>query len=256
MPNECWPHTLAEAVLPERGPFEASLRGRLRKAQAHDKRRVASPYKPAFRYAIPAVVASFIGIVLYGWLAGPSSPGSLFVHQGDVQVSTAEREVARLAKGTTVKCGERGLATVELKHETRLRMGNGSTLTVNDSRNVHLTAGSLYAKVGRVQNGAPFIVDTPSARVVVLGTVFEVRYQDNRTEVLVTEGKVRVEWKTREITLAKNEAVTLAPTGPAPNVRKVIAVEPAWLQTLVVLEMAREFPSRALNLQTPRPLTP
>ncbi len=254
--NESWPRTLAEAVLPERGQFEANLLGRLRKAQVPGRKPVVRRFRPTFRYATAAVATSFIGVVLYGWLAGPSSPGSLFVHQGDVQVGIAEREDARLAKGATVKCGEGGLATVKLKHETWLRMGNSSALTVNDSRNVHLTAGSLYAKVGRVQNGEPFVVETPSARVVVLGTVFEVRCQDNRTEVLVTEGKVRVEWKEREFSLTKNEGVTLSPSEPTPKVRSVKTTEPAWLQTLLALEMRRNFPSWSLNLPTSGPLAP
>jgi transmembrane sensor len=79
---------------------------------------------------------------------------------------------------------------------------DGSQLTLNtntrvhvasadDQRLVELLRGEAYFRVTPDEK-RPFHVDTGNTRITVLGTAFNVYRQDDRTEVTVTEGVVRV----------------------------------------------------------------
>ncbi|MFS6709257.1 FecR domain-containing protein, partial [Staphylococcus aureus] len=59
------------------------------------------------------------------------------------------------------------------------------------TRHVRLDRGEAYFDVTH-EPWRPFVVDTPSGRAEVLGTVFDVRQDADRTRVTVVEGHVAV----------------------------------------------------------------
>lgn len=73
-----------------------------------------------------------------------------------------------------------------------LSVGGASLVTTSlsqDARSLSLASGEALFDV---RPGAPFVVETPTARVRVLGTVFRVSVERERTFVRVYEGRVEV----------------------------------------------------------------
>jgi transmembrane sensor len=125
-------------------------------------------FKPAFSIAIAAVILLVTGIV---WMRS-SLP-----------------KVYETAKGQH--------ATVTLQDSTEVTLNYMSELKVNRSpfekaRYVVLKGEALF-HVRR--NGAPFIITTDVGTIQVLGTQFNVRVRDNKMEVAVLSGSVRVSVK-------------------------------------------------------------
>jgi transmembrane sensor len=78
-------------------------------------------------------------------------------------------------------------SVVELKENSRLSVEFSST-----ERRVHLEAGEAHFDVTKNVN-RPFIVDAEGIAVRAVGTAFDVRIDSDSVDVLVTEGKVRVQ---------------------------------------------------------------
>ncbi len=92
-------------------------------------------------------------------------------------------------------------------------LADGSRVTLNtrtrarasiteQERSVWLDEGEAYFEV-KHDPARPFVVTAGSDRVTVLGTKFSVRHEDNRTQVTVIEGRVRLD---RADAVAKNTA--------------------------------------------------
>lgn len=83
---------------------------------------------------------------------------------------------------------------VPLSDGSRVAVNTGSELTIAFSsreRRVELKHGEAFFEVSR-DPGRPFVVKAGRSEVRVVGTKFGVRYNGDRTEVVVTEGKVKV----------------------------------------------------------------
>lgn len=78
-------------------------------------------------------------------------------------------------------------SVVELRHGGKIE-----TAFTPGERRVHLLRGEAHFKVAK-NPARPFIVDADAVAVRAVGTVFDVRRGSDSVEVLVTEGKVRVE---------------------------------------------------------------
>ncbi len=84
----------------------------------------------------------------------------------------------------------------ELPDGSRITLNRESTITYSDTfnkkeRNVKLKNGEAYFKVAK-NNIIPFTVETNSIFIKVTGTEFNVSNNFGNTEVIVTEGEVRV----------------------------------------------------------------
>ncbi|HEX3133125.1 MAG TPA: FecR domain-containing protein [Planctomycetota bacterium] len=78
---------------------------------------------------------------------------------------------------------------------TVITLAGGSIATIaraSDSERLRLDHGSLVAAVAHQTPGQQFAIATPEAQVTVIGTRFAVHTGDNRTEVDVEQGRVRV----------------------------------------------------------------
>jgi hypothetical protein len=87
-----------------------------------------------------------------------------------------------------------GAAAVRYADGTRLALIGDTAVTCSDQEGkvVRLHHGTLAASVQPQPAGSPLVVETPAARVEVLGTEFTCRAGDDGTEVSVTRGRVRV----------------------------------------------------------------
>ena len=82
-----------------------------------------------------------------------------------------------------------------LNDGSQLDLNQGSEVEVNytsEKRLVKLLAGEVYFKVAKNPD-RPFVVEVNGTEVSALGTAFNIRYQSDAVEVVVTEGRVRWE---------------------------------------------------------------
>ena len=103
-----------------------------------------------------------------------------------------------------------GHETVPLVDGSRLELNTGTRLTARISdteRRVVLEHGEAYFEV-TPDPARPFVVEAGDRRVTVLGTRFTVRHEPGAFEVVVAEGRVRI-----DPPAAARAAPTIAPTG-------------------------------------------
>ena len=103
--------------------------------------------------------------------------------------------VALAPSGTryTTPVGE--IASVPMRDGSKVTLNTDSQIrvTLTDSeRRVDLKYGEAFFEVSKDPK-RPFVVNAGGKRVVAVGTQFSVRRDDNDIQVVVTEGKVRVE---------------------------------------------------------------
>lgn len=82
-----------------------------------------------------------------------------------------------------------------LNDGSQLDLNEGSEVEVHytsEKRLVKLLAGEVYFKVAKNPD-RPFVVEVNGTEVSALGTAFNIRYQIDAVEVVVTEGRVRWE---------------------------------------------------------------
>jgi transmembrane sensor len=205
----------SEEALPDADDTWAGVRHHLDEAAAsdspdHTDRR---PRRPSARRSSrrrlwrwgSAVTAVLVLVVAVWWWTQP------------VAVTTAP--------GTTVAHTLPDGSTVELNGDTRLtypRTFAGISLLEAEERVVHLQ-GEAYFDVASGER--PFVVQTASVRVEVLGTAFSVQSRSGEAgdaHVALAEGRLRVtgrETTRRERTLRPGQAVTMTPTDTLSAVR-------------------------------------
>ena len=97
---------------------------------------------------------------------------------------------------------------VQLSDETVIYLNSESEITVdsdfNESQRKVYLAGQAYFEV--TKNSKPFIIETENGNITVLGTAFDVNTRYDRTEVIVKEGKVKLNADLKnELILQANE---------------------------------------------------
>jgi transmembrane sensor len=88
-----------------------------------------------------------------------------------------------------------GLANVPIEDGSRITLNTNSQLQVALTpavRHIALEQGEAFFEVARDPN-RPFVVEAGGQRIVAVGTKFSVRRDGDSIEVVVTEGKVRME---------------------------------------------------------------
>lgn len=110
---------------------------------------------------------------------------------------TAQRLTSRwkIQRGRTIQSRNReSSASLTYSDGTRLVLGGSTTLKFqkSESKSIELKQGSLTASVVPQPVDRPMTIDTPIARVEVIGTRFSVESTADLAKVLVREGEVRV----------------------------------------------------------------
>ena len=100
--------------------------------------------------------------------------------------------------------------TIDLPLGSQVAIDAGSSITYNEnkweeSRLVTLK-GQAYFKV---TSGSPFVVNTPTAQVSVLGTQFNINTQNDQFKVYCYEGKIKVSYQENDKIITMGQSVTL-----------------------------------------------
>jgi Concanavalin A-like lectin/glucanases superfamily/FecR protein len=123
-----------------------------------------------------------------------SASGEVHVWRDQVTVSAGAGYV--LKAGDWLLTGKDGAAEIEFPGETtRLQIGAEAEFGVVaalPSKELKLTAGTLTASVARQSASHPMMIRTPTAKAEVLGTEFEMNATKERTQMVVTEGRVLI----------------------------------------------------------------
>lgn len=178
----------------------------------------APPSEPAVlgarlvRWAVPLAAALYLALGVGVW-----------------RFTRAITEPSGSVPFATVAATEVGmLRTVLLPDGSVVRLNTDSALEVQFDaavRRVRLTRGEAYFTVTR-QPERPFIVSAAGVDVRVVGTVFNVRLRQESVDVLVTEGRVKV-----DAPAGPEKAAAPVPAPPIPELtagqRVSIALPPA-----------------------------
>jgi transmembrane sensor len=138
-----------------------------------DRSQIAGRRRAALRISIAG-----LGLVAAVFLVLPKParhlPASSVVHQGSVVTNP---EIRNLPDGSVV----------ELDAGTRIEVTYGPAV-----RSVRMMGGEAHFKVAKNPQ-RPFVVSAGSVSVRAVGTAFAVRFDPEKVDVLVTEGRVAVE---------------------------------------------------------------
>lgn len=170
------------------------------------QRRIAWPVKLAVAASIAAIVTA-IGVIAPNIVA----QSALSVPRPIYTTQTAGQRDVRLQDGSHVILG--GASTIETDFSAERRL-------------VRLTAGEAYFEVQHETSGRPFIVETGMVTVRAVGTAFDVRTDNKRVAITVTEGRVKVDRvsgvfrhlamatgieKSQSVEVGRGEQVVIAP---------------------------------------------
>jgi transmembrane sensor len=168
---------------------------------------LAVPRRRVRRWVAPLAAAAVVALGLF--TLAPNKPAG--EGPGKMRVSRLSAEVRTLTDGSVV----------ELNHGAEIDVDFST-----NERRIRLLRGEAHFTVAKLGPDRPFIVTAGDVRVRAVGTVFNVRVAGDDVEVLVTEGKVRVDPpKPEEVELVLNAvmleagdrtSVSLAGAAPAP----------------------------------------
>jgi len=170
-------------------------------ARSTRPRRVLRPVGWA-PYVGVAVVTLLLAVGVLFVLSGHTAPLATIVKaRGAVQwTGDGGRVVTRLEPGTVLGGGTLEVlaadswATLALNEGSTVTLLGCTTLTIaaDHGIEIRLGEGRLSATVAKQAGGRPMIVHTPTARLEVLGTQFEIDAEKATTTLRVNEGCVRV----------------------------------------------------------------
>lgn len=146
-------------------------------------------------------VAAILGVILNHQEASTVAIGTLEQVTGDVRIMAADGQVrvtapvGSIGQGDTVRTrGSESSAVVAHLDGTRLTLAGDTSVTYGDhrSKSIVVHQGNLAASVKPQPAEKPLLLTTPSAQLQVVGTRFQIETLENRTDLSVTEGRVRL----------------------------------------------------------------
>ena len=148
-----------------------------------------------------------------------------------------EEAIDRLRSDHVTAIGER--VPLELEDGSRITLNGDTALAIDlgqAGRHVHLFRGEAWFEVVP-ERGRPFVVETPSGRVRVTGTSFNVRLDENLAIVSLTEGRVELtsaEAGTAGLSIEPGQQARLAVQGISQAVAFDRTAVTAWLRGQLV----------------------
>jgi transmembrane sensor len=139
-----------------------------------------------------------------------------------VQNFSTETQVASNGKRTTFSLPDNSEVVLNAGSEIEYKKWNW-----NNHRNLELQ-GEAYFKVAK---GQKFEVKTCLGKVAVLGTQFNVKARKNRFDITCFEGRVKVNYKDKEIILTHGQSVTFE-NGIQINTTAT-SPKPEWLENKI-----------------------
>lgn len=187
--------------------LDAALHDHGESAAAHWMPEVRPRRWTATRRMLGAAAVAIIGtaavllVVLYQGPANATAIPSLEQVTGDVRILGSDgqpRVIAAdspLAPGDTVRTrGNESSTVMAYADGTRLTLVGNTAVTCGDRRykSAALQYGTLAASVAPQPHESPMLLATPSAQVQVLGTRLQIEALANRTDLIVSKGRVRL----------------------------------------------------------------
>lgn len=93
--------------------------------------------------------------------------------------------------GDRFETGRDAQLLLSLLGETEMALNENTRVLITDERTLNVEEGEVHLTVGKGRQ--PFRVFTPTGKLTVFGTVFDVKVSHGRTVVVVEEGEVQVE---------------------------------------------------------------
>ncbi|MFT5357201.1 MAG: ferric-dicitrate binding protein FerR (iron transport regulator)/TolA-binding protein [Polyangiales bacterium] len=238
---------LAKALEEDVPAMDDLAKARVEKALLTQPRRAPSPERGhGFRAGVVVglAAAAAVGIAVWAFPAGDDSN----VAQVQVLVDGVPERTTEINEGETVVTSEAQALQVRFGGSS---IGDTCLVEVEPASRVtfdgldgldhmlRLDRGSVHVEFHPDQPGEEgMVVQTPDARVVVVGTVFEVRATHDGTVVRVNEGRVRVEVEGREpafvsageVLHVTKEQLAVEPTSEVVDVEPEVVVEVPPLQ--------------------------
>jgi transmembrane sensor len=120
------------------------------------------------------------------------------------------------AKYTELSAGN-NIFTDTLPDGSEITMNKNSAISYasnfTSNRNVKLKTGDVFFDVTH-DKSKPFVIDIENVAVIVVGTSFNIRHENDETEVNVESGIVKVSIGKREVELRKGERVLVRKSDP------------------------------------------
>ena len=164
--------------------------------------------------ATAALVLIGVGAAMFGWVDDRREPLAVIANLAAVDdagvVHHADGTRTPVREGLSVGIDDRIVthadASLDLRwrdHATVITLAGGSSVTIPALRpstatlpvepeHLHVDHGTVVAEVAHQAPGRRFVIATPQAHITVIGTRFSVKSGDDRTEVDVEQGRVRV----------------------------------------------------------------
>lgn len=187
---------LAEALKGAPPALDELARARMERrvvAAASAPRAQARPRRRAVALGAGALLAAAAALALF--LASEGEPEAP-VARIDLHEVGASVQRGTLEEGSLVRTGAREEADIQVA-DTSVRVGGASRVRIATLSPAHLALELLEGDLRvayhpRARGRERMTVETPSARVEVVGTVFRVEVRESGTRVSVSEGTVRV----------------------------------------------------------------
>jgi len=182
----------------------------------------------ARRRWIPAAAAAAVAVAVLGsWqaISPQTAPTEALVRPGDEQAFSTG-----IGQTATVTLSDGSVVTLDTNSRLRARHVDGQ-------RRVWLDRGQAFFKVAH-DRAHPFVVAAGGRTITALGTAFNVRLDHDRVEVVLAEGRVKVEGAKPFLAPAKQKppAAELAPGS-----RLVAAPDQQWQIAKVNVDVATSW---------------
>ena len=137
------------------------------------------------------------GVLLYWKQNSNKAIGNLNVYEGKTTITRAEK----LVEGRTgievkrmdgVKINTDARASIVLKNGGLLRLESGSEVEILGEDNFKLKSGRMWSRVEPLSENESYSVETPTAVATVRGTIFNVYYLFNISQLYVDSGLVNM----------------------------------------------------------------
>jgi len=166
----------------------------------------------------PVLIIVLALAIFYSWPRNGDLPepsiGVVTFRQGQVMRSNEEgtdRLSVNLSSyinaGERFETGNAAAMMLSLAGPTEIKVAADTRIKIHDERQISVERGRAWLHVGK--DVRLFRVNTPPGNVVVFGTTFDVRVEENMTVVTVSEGRVQVENDVAFRELNAGEQVTL-----------------------------------------------
>ena len=182
----------------------------------------------AGRRWMPAAAAAAIAVaVLGGWqaISPQTAPTEALVRPGDEQAFSTG-----IGQTATVTLSDGSVVTLDTNSRLRARRVNGQ-------RRVWLDRGQAFFKVAH-DAAHPFVVAAGGRTITAQGTQFNVRLDRDRVEVVLAEGRVKVEGPKPFLTPARQKPPA---TELAPGSRLVTEPDQQWRIAKVNVDVATSW---------------